>query len=162
MAVPDTSPATAGVVSREGSPMRQLRALIVAVALLATGPAGALAQSQAEEEAAIKKVVETMARSINKDDLNTLLAQLADDAKIYTRVERQQVSKVRYGEIMANVFKSGSLVSVEVRDLTVTMMDPTHAMLIGTTFLVMKTDRASGRAEYKLEKRDGRLAHRRD
>ena len=136
--------------------MRQFRAVMVVVALLAVCPVAALAQSPAEEEAAIKKVVETMTRSINKDDLNTLLSVLAEDAKIYTRVERQQVSKARYGEIMANVFKSGNLVSVEVRDLTVTITDPSHATVLGSTFLVMKTDRASGRAEYKLEKRDGR------
>ena len=136
--------------------MRQFRSLIVVAALLATGPAGALAQGQAEEEAAIKKVVQTMARSINKDDLNTLLAQLADDAKIYTRVERAQVSKARYGEIMTEVFKSGNLISAEVRNMTVTLTDPTHATVIGTVFLVTRTDRPSGRAEYKLEKRDGR------
>ena len=68
----------------------------------------------------------------------------------------KQVTKARYREVMANVFKSGNLVSVEVRDLTVTMTDPSRATVVGTTFLVMKTDRASGRAEYKLEKRDGR------
>lgn len=136
--------------------MRQFRAVIVLVALLAACPVVALAQSQAEEEAAIKKAVETMAKSINKDDLSTLLSVIAEDAKIYTRVERQQVSKARYGEVMANVFKSGNLVSVEVRGMDVTMPDPTHATVLGTVFIVTKTDRASGRAEYKLEKRDGR------
>jgi hypothetical protein len=40
--------------------------------------------------------------------------------------------------------------------MTVTMSDPSRATVLGTVFVVMKTDRASGRAEYKLEKRDGR------
>jgi len=136
--------------------MRQFFTLVVVAALLTISPGPVLAQSQAEEVEAIKKVVETMAKSINKDDLTLLLAQFTDDAKIYTRVERQQVSKARYGEVMTGVFKSGNLISVDIRDMNVTMTDPTHATVTATTFLVMKNDRGSGKGLYKLEKRDGR------
>jgi hypothetical protein len=84
------------------------------------------------------------------------MAARADSADELKAPAHDHDERDRAHVAMANVFKSGSLVSVEVRDLTVTMADPTHATVIGTTFLVMKTDRASGRAEYKLEKRDGR------
>jgi hypothetical protein len=56
---------------------------------------------------------------------------------------------------MTDVFKRGDLISAEIRDMTITT-DPSRATVLGTVFLVTRTGRPSGRAEYKLEKRDGR------
>jgi hypothetical protein len=88
--------------------------------------------------------------------MSNLLAQYSDDAKIYSRVVNGQVSKDKYAEIMTDVFKRGDLISAEIRDMTITMTDPSRATVLGTVFLVTRTGRPSGRAEYKLEKRDGR------
>jgi hypothetical protein len=57
---------------------------------------------------------------------------------------------------LAKLLKDGNVVSFEMRDLMVTVVDPTHATVLGTAFIVTKAERLSSRAEYKLEKRDGR------
>jgi uncharacterized protein (TIGR02246 family) len=124
--------------------------------LLGTFGGPVAAQSPGTEEAAVKTVIETMVRSVNKDALDTLMAQFADDAKIYTRVLRSQVSKDKYREVMTDVFSKGDLISAEIRDMQVTFGDPSHATVLGTVYLVTRTSRPSGRVEYKLEKRDGR------
>jgi len=107
------------------------------------------------EDGAIKKVIEAAAKAINKDDLKTVLAQYSDDAKIYSRVVGRQVSKAEYAQIMADVFKAGNLINVDLRDLTITMDDPSRAIVLGNVYVTTKTNRTSGRAEWKLEKRDG-------
>lgn len=107
------------------------------------------------EEAAIKKVVETMVRAANKDEFNVMLAQFADDAKIDSRAAGQ-VSKARYAEIMREVYRRGDVISADVRDLAIAMPDASHATVLGTVYLQTRTSRPSARVEYKLEKRADR------
>jgi uncharacterized protein (TIGR02246 family) len=149
---------THGVVeiAHRGHPVVQIVAMVLVSALVAASPTITAAQSSGNEEAAIKKVVETAAKAVNKDDLATMLAQYADDAMIDSRAAGGRVSKAKYGEVMADVFKKGDLISAEVRDVNVTMADPSRATMLGTVYLVTRTNRLSGRVEWKLEKRDGR------
>jgi ketosteroid isomerase-like protein len=136
--------------------MPQLKGFVVVV-LLAVGPVSTVAQiTGGEEPALIKKVVETTVRAINKDDLKTLLAQLADDALIDSAVAGGKVSKEKYGQAMAEAFKKGDLVSLELRDFTITMVDSSRATALGTLYAQTRTGRGSGRVEWKLEKREGR------
>ena len=135
--------------------MPKLVALIVFATLAASSPLAA-AQSPSEEEAAIKKVIQNTAEASNKDDLKLLLAQFADDAMIDSRAARAKIDKEKYAEAMTRLFKSGNLISATIRDLNVTLTDPTHATAVGTLHFVMKNDRSSARNEWKLEKRDGR------
>jgi uncharacterized protein (TIGR02246 family) len=128
-----------------------------AVALLGVLATSGTAFPQATDEAqAVKNVVTSMVKAVNGDDVNAMLAYFSEDAKIYTRVVQAHVSKAKYTEIMTDVFKKGDLISADIRDMTVTMTDPNRAVVLGTVYLVTKTARPSGRAEYKLEKRDGR------
>jgi uncharacterized protein (TIGR02246 family) len=137
--------------------MRQLAFAVSLVMLLWTTTGYAqTTQSSGSEEGAIKQVIETAARAINKDDLATVLSQYADDAKIYTRVVGAQVSKERYAEIMTDVFKAGNLISVDVRDLRITMDDPGRATALGNVYVQTKTNRTSGRGQWKLERRADR------
>jgi hypothetical protein len=136
--------------------MLQLFALLLVAALVAISPIPATAQSAGSEEAAIKSVIETSVRSFNKDDLNTMLAQFSDDAIIDSRAAGGKVPKAKYAEVMAEVVKKGDVISSELRDMSVTMTDPSHATVLGTVYLQTRTSRVSGRNEWKLEKRDGR------
>jgi uncharacterized protein (TIGR02246 family) len=126
--------------------------LVLAVVAVLLVPTVAAAQA---EEGAIKRVIETAAKAINKDDLTMVLAQYADDAKIYSRVVGRQVSKAEYAKIMADVFKAGNLINADLRDIKVTLDDPSRAIALGNVYVTTKTNRTSGRAEWKLEKRDG-------
>jgi ketosteroid isomerase-like protein len=136
--------------------MIQFLVLAVTVAILAVNPVTTAAQGSSAEEAAVKDVVQTTVRAVNKDELTTMLAQFADDAVIDSRAAGGKVSKAKYAEVMADVFKKGDLISAELRDVNVTMADPTHATVVGTVYLQTRTNRLSGRNEWKLEKRDGR------
>jgi hypothetical protein len=136
--------------------MFQSFALLLVAALLVLSPMTTAAQNVAGEEAAIKSVIETSIRSFNKDDLTTMLAQFADDAIIDSRAAGGKVPKAKYAEVMAEVVKKGDVISSEVRDMSITMTDPTHATVLGTVYLQTRTSRPSGRNEWKLEKRDGR------
>jgi uncharacterized protein (TIGR02246 family) len=130
--------------------------LLVLIAFAAVSPSAAVAQSSADEVAAIKKVIDNTVQAVKKDDLNLLLAQFADDALIDSRAAGGKVSKDKYREAMAAAFKQGNIVNVEMRDLDVRIVDSTRATALGTSFLTTKTDRLSGRTEWKFEKRDGR------
>ena len=132
-------------------PMRML-ALVAALLTLA----GSMTFAQGSEEAAVKATIETFIRGFNKGDLNVMLAQLSDDAKVYSRVAQSQVSKEKYAEITADVLKKGDVISVDVRDMNVTMASPSRATVNASVYMVTRTSRPSGRAEYQLEKRDGR------
>jgi hypothetical protein len=136
--------------------IRRLFGLIAAAALLAASSGSTAAQGIGAEEAAIKKVVETMVRAANKDEFNVMLAQFSDDAKIDSRAAGGQVSKARYAEIMREVYKRGDVISADVRDLVIAMPDASHATVLGTVYLQTRTSRPSARVEYKLEKRADR------
>jgi hypothetical protein len=136
--------------------MIQVLVSAVTVAILAISPLIAAAQSPGGEDAAIKNVLETMVRAVNKDQLTTMLDQFSDDAKIDSRAAGGLVSKEKYKEVMVDVFKKGDLISADIRDISITMTDPSKATALGTVYLQTKASRLSGRAEYKLEKRDGR------
>ena len=135
-----------------------LRATVVGLAALFASalPTSAAAQGSDSEEAAIKKVIETMVRAVNKDQLNVMLAQFADDAVIDSSAAGGKVSKVKYGQVMADVFQKGNLISADVRDMNVTMTGSSRATVLGTVYLQTRTARPTARVEYKLEKRDGR------
>jgi ketosteroid isomerase-like protein len=136
--------------------MSRFLATILGVVLFATSATTASGQATGPDEASIRKAVETTVKAINKDDLPTMLANIADDAIIDSRAAGGKVSKAKYAEVMAEVFKKGDLISAELRDVSVTMSDPARAMLLGTVYIQTKTSRGSGRVEWKLEKRDGR------
>jgi hypothetical protein len=57
---------------------------------------------------------------------------------------------------MAESFKKGDLISMELRDFTVTTVDSSRATALGTLYAQTRTSRGSARVEWKLEKRDGR------
>jgi ketosteroid isomerase-like protein len=95
-------------------------------------------------------------RAVNKDELDTMLAQLADDAVIDSATAGGKVTKAQYAEVMANVFQKGTLISAAIRDMSVTVHDPSRATVLGTLYLQTRTGRPMGRVEYKLEKRGGR------
>ena len=134
----------------------QFLAPVLVAALLAASPIACAAQSSGGEEGAIKQVVEATVKAVNKDDLTMMLAHFADDAMIDSRAAGGKVSKARYAEVMAEVFKKGDLISAEVRDFNITVGDPSHATVLGTVYLQTRSNRLSGRNEWKLEKRDGR------
>jgi hypothetical protein len=136
--------------------MRGLFGLTAVAALLAASPGSTTAQGIEADEAAIKNVVETMVQAANKDELNVMLAQFSDDAKIDSRAAGGQVSKARYAEIMREVYKRGDIISADVRDLAIAMPDSSHATVLGTVYLQTRTSRPSARVEYKLEKRHDR------
>jgi uncharacterized protein (TIGR02246 family) len=126
------------------------------LAVLITLASAAVVRSQGAEEAAILAVLDETLKATNNDDLKRLLDQYAEDAQIDSRAARARVSREKFGEAMQALFKSGNLINVEHRDRKVTLIDPTHASVLGTSYITTKTNRSTARVEWKLEKRDGR------
>jgi hypothetical protein len=139
------------------SPVATARLAVLAlIAFVVAMPVRAAAQGSGGDEMAAIKVVETASAAINKEDLQLLLAQFADDARIDSKAAQAKVSKDKYAEAMAAAFKSYSIVRVEHRDLRATLSDGTHASVLGTVYMTTKTARPVFAHEWKLEKRAGR------
>jgi hypothetical protein len=128
--------------------------LAYVLALFGTPPASA--QTPSGESAEVLKVLDAWVKALNRDDIKVVLDHIAPDAQLDSRAARGRVSREKYAEAMQNLFKSGNLIEVQHRDRKVELVDPTHATVLLTSYAITKTDRFSTRAEFKLEKRDGR------
>jgi hypothetical protein len=122
------------------------------------GYAWAQATMDAEAESKlVKSVIDQMIKAVNSGDLNLLLAQYADDAKIDSRAAGAKVSKRGYAEAMSRNFQQGSILSTRYTGLKITFVDATHAVAEGTLQVTLKGGGGFvSRHEWKLEKRDGR------
>ena len=125
------------------------------VVLVTGGPLATIAHSQDADRQAIRSVIESFSRAINSADLTMLLAQIADDATIDSRIARARVSKQKYAEAIAAAFRARELVGFETRDIKVTMVDATRATVLATIYPMKVAQRFIYDHEWKLEKRDG-------
>jgi len=109
------------------------------------------------ESKLVKSVIDQTVKATNSRDLNLVMAQYADDAKIDSKAVGGKVSKHVYAQALSQIFQRGSISSVGYSGLKVSIVDATHAMAAGTLYIKLK---AGGSIvspyEWKLEKRDGR------
>jgi uncharacterized protein (TIGR02246 family) len=124
--------------------------------LVTAGPLATLAYSPDSEKQAIRAVIESVSSAIDSADLPLLLAQFAEDAVIDSKIARAKVSKQKYAEAMAAAFRTHELIGMEIRDIKITMVDPTIATVLTTMHPMTRTRRYIYDHEWKLEKRDGR------
>ena len=147
-----------GTIGHSGGHRMMTKGLMCALlaACAAIDPWVAAAQGLATEEPAIRAVLDNTLKGLNGADLPFLLSQFSDDARIDSKAAKAKVSRERYGEAMAGVFKRGDVVRNEQRDLRVTVVDPTHATVRGLWLITTKTGEVAWPHEWKLEKRDER------
>jgi ketosteroid isomerase-like protein len=131
-------------------------ALILLAVLLPVAPLTAGAQGSADDEAAVKKVIDDVSKAFNRDDLATVLTHLADDAQIDSKIAGGKVSKPKYAEVVAASIRQGNVLSSQYSGVRVVLSDATHATALGTLYVTTKTNRLSWPHEWKLEKRDAR------
>ena len=125
------------------------------VVLVAVGPLATIAQSQDGEKQAIQKVIESFGSAINTADLPMLMAHIADDAVIDSRIARGKVSKQKYADAMALAFEKHAIVAFEIRHIKITMIDATRATVLAAIYPMTPAQRFGYDHEWKLEKRDG-------
>ena len=123
--------------------------------LVTVGALAPIAQSQDADEQAIRRVIEGFGIAINGQDLSALLGHIAEDAVIDSRFAGGKVGKQKYADAMARAFARHQLTGFEIRHIKVTMVDATHAMVLGTIVPRLEGRRLTYDHEWKLEKRDG-------
>lgn len=134
----------------------QLRATLLIFAMLVTvGALAPTAQSQDADEQAVRRVIESFGIAINGGDLPTLLGHIAEDAVIDSRIARGKVSKQKYADAMTRAFERHQITGFEIRHVKVTMVDATHATVLGTIVPRLEGRRLTYDHEWKLEKRAG-------
>jgi len=131
-------------------------ALSLFAVFFAAGPVNTVAQSQDAEEQAIRRVIENATNAINNADLTMLLAQIAEDALIDSKIARAKVTKQKYAEVMAAAFRTLDLIGMEAHDIKVTTRNPTRATVLATIYPMKRAQRFTYQHEWALEKRDGR------
>ena len=108
-----------------------------------------------EAETAVKDVIEALAKDLSRGNLESLLAHFAEDAQIDSIAANGKVSKDRYRQAMADTFKKTvPLTKVEYRLLSVSLPDPTHAVVTGRLYFQGSNWKREGSQEWRLEKRD--------
>ncbi len=134
--------------------LRWLAPLLLVV-LVTGGPLATMGHSQTADRQAIRSVIETYSRAIDNADLRMLLAQIADDATIDSKIARGRVGKQKFAEAMAAAFRARELIGFETRDIKITMADVTRATVLATIHPMNAGRRFIYDHEWKLEKRDG-------
>ena len=129
--------------------------LSILVVLITAGSLATIAHSQDGEKQAIRRVIESFTTAINGADLPMLLAHIAEDALIDSKIARGKVSKQKYADAMARAFKRREIIGFETRDIKVTMVDATRATVLANVYVLNPGQRFIYANEWKLEKRDG-------
>lgn len=112
------------------------------------------------QEAEVATLVKTLAQAYNSNDLPGMSALIADDAKLWLRVEKRYVTKPEWLKEIQRQFSAKRVLGAEWKDTRVKMVDPTHSVV--ETKIVVDYTRPTGTpplsydAEYKLEQRDGK------
>jgi ketosteroid isomerase-like protein len=131
--------------------------LVRALAVLVTAGAFAIAaHGQDDTRQAVRLVIERFGQAIDNADLPMLLAQLAEDAVMDSKIAGGKVGKQKYADAMAAAFRTGGLVGMEVRDIKITIVDATRARVRATISPWLRAQRLVYDHEWTLEQRDGR------
>ena len=133
-----------------------MKLVVYLVALLAVVASTVAAQTPDVEETAIIRVLDDLLKAVKSGDIKLLLAQYADDAQIDSRAAGGRVGKEKFGESVQAMFKQGTITGAEHHGRKVTLIDATHASVLGTSDIITKAGRSSQRVEWRMEKRGGR------
>lgn len=133
--------------------MRRRVTLSIVVVLVIAGSLGTLAHGQDAERQAIRRVIDSFSRAIDRADLPRLLAHIADDAVIDSKIAKGKVGKQKYADAMASAFERRALVGFETRDIRIAMVDATRATARATIYPLTPTQRYIYDHEWMLEKR---------
>ena len=126
------------------------------VVLVGLGSLAPIADGQDDERQAVRRVIEDFTSAYNDADLSMLLAHIAEDAVIDSRLARGKVTKQEYAEALARAFKTRQVIGLEIRDIRVTMVDATHATARSRIYPMTLGRRYVYDHDWVLEKRDGR------
>ena len=136
--------------------MRMITVLVLCVVVIASALM-THAQDAASEIEAVRRVVEGANAAVNAGKLDEVLAFYADDAKIDSKAAGRLVSKDEYREAMKTLLERRALNRADVANLISKLIDSTHATVDGTVYIHLASgNRAGGRNQWKLEKREGR------
>ena len=115
--------------------MRMITVLVLCVVVIASALM-THAQDAASEIEAVRRVVEGANAAVNAGKLDEVLAFYADDAKIDSKAAGRLVSKDEYREAMKTLLERRALNRADVTNLIPKLIDPTHATVDGTVYII--------------------------
>jgi len=138
------------------------------VASLVTGGWAQGAVDTEAESKLVKSVIDDTLEASNARNIDLMLTQYSDDAKIDSKAAGAKISKSAYKDVLTRAWARNPDGWAEYGKLSVSVVDPTHAVAEGVIYIHLhsasgqKTRHVQGGPdvtephEWKMEKRDGR------
>jgi ketosteroid isomerase-like protein len=127
-------------------------ALLVAQACATSPPLPAGYQASPDEIKAVGQVLTEVEKSYNAKDINAVVSNYADDAKIESLAAGGKVGKPGYRDAMTKLFSGSGAPAVRYGTPSIGFADATHA----TAQSPVTIGSRSYRIQYQMEKREGR------
>ena len=118
---------------------------------------GQITEDREGEVKLVRSVLDQLDKANQDRNLDLVLAQYSDDAKIDSKAARAKVSKAAYKDAVIQLWQKEPKLWSEYKGIRVSLTDSTHAVAEGTVYIHLTNgSNIISKHEWKLEKRDGR------